>query len=204
MDVDLISLDDASSILGVSSERVRQLVVAGDLPGIRFGNAWAVRRAQVVARSQRPGRRGRPFGAARAWSLIEAGDVDLDAPQRYRNRGRVERVDLSRSDLAFLEAVDDAMVSGVEAAIAHGVQLPPAHSGADLYLSEKALASAPVAFVANPLGSVVLRLIPDDVAQPSALVAGRRRLAPAAAVALDLLESEDPRHWIAAKHLVAS
>jgi hypothetical protein len=36
---DLLALSDASALLGVSSERVRQLIVAGDLPGVRFGNA---------------------------------------------------------------------------------------------------------------------------------------------------------------------
>ncbi len=46
---DLVSLNDAAQVLGVSAERVRQLVVAGDLPGVRFGNAGC---AADVARGQ--------------------------------------------------------------------------------------------------------------------------------------------------------
>ena len=204
MDVDLLSLEDASALLGVSAERVRQLVISGDLSGVRFGNAWAVPRSQVVARGRRPGRRGRPFGIVRAWAAIEAGDVDLDAAGRYRNRSRVMRCDLSRADFAHLASLDSAMISGVEAAIVHGVNLGSIADGSDLYLSERALESAPIALVSSPLGSAVLRLLPDEFEPPEALLVAGQRFAPAAAVALDLLESDDPRHWIAARELIAS
>jgi len=82
---DLVSLADASQLLGVSSERVRQLVVAGDLPGVRFGNAWAVPRDAVAARRQASNRRGRPLGEKRVWQAIVSGDVDLSNVSRYRN-----------------------------------------------------------------------------------------------------------------------
>ena len=83
---DLVSLNDAAQVLGVSAERVRQLVVAGDLPGVRFGNAWAVPRSALVARQGQEPRRGRPLGVRRAWEAIAAGDVDLDEVGKYRNR----------------------------------------------------------------------------------------------------------------------
>ena len=92
---DLVSLADASQLLGVSSERVRQLVVAGDLPGVRFGNAWAVPRGAVAARRQVSNRRGRPLGERRAWEAIASGGVDLSNVSRYRNRGVVERYSMS-------------------------------------------------------------------------------------------------------------
>jgi hypothetical protein len=39
---ELLPLADAADLLGVSVERVRQLVVGGQLPGQRFGNVWVV------------------------------------------------------------------------------------------------------------------------------------------------------------------
>jgi len=63
---ELVSLVDASAMLGVSPERVRQLVVAGDLPGVRFGTAWAVPKDAVVARRHQANRRGRPLSTKRA------------------------------------------------------------------------------------------------------------------------------------------
>lgn len=65
--------------------------LAGDLPGIRFGNAWAVPRADVVARRHQTNRRGRPLSARRAWEDILSGQVDLAAVGRYRERGWVRR-----------------------------------------------------------------------------------------------------------------
>lgn len=66
---------------------------------------------------------------------------------------------------------------------------------------------AMVAAVPAPLGPVVVRVVPNDawavlidarIASPD----GKRRLAPRAAVALDLMESGDPRYWEAAGHLM--
>ena len=58
--------------------------------------------------------------------------------------------------------------------------------------------------VPDPLGAVVLRVVPDDA---WAILAERKsegpNLAPRAAVALDLMESADPRHWVAAEQLVS-
>lgn len=74
-------------------------------------------------------------------------------------------------------------------------------SGGDvsLYLSASSFAriDSLVAFVPNAEGGVVIRVVDDDVwpAIPKAA------LAPRAAVALDLLESGDARHWIAGEHL---
>ncbi len=198
---DLISLADASALLGVSSERVRQLVVAGDLPGVRFGNAWAVPRESIDARRQVSNRRGRPLSAKRAWEAVVAGDVDLSNVSRYRNRGEVHRYEMSVADAAFLSARGDVGVSGVAAAVGLGQQLAE-DGGADLYVPEslhEQLGSL-VAAVPDQLGSVVLRSVPDEIWE---LVAVEDGLAPAGAVALDLMESGDPRHWVAAENLIA-
>lgn len=200
MPVDLISLSDASSILGVSVERVRQLVVAGELPGRRFGNAWAVPKDALVARrhAQHPG--GRPLGAVRAWHEIVAGSLDLDRPGRYQRRAEVVRCEMSQADLDSLPRVADARVSGVLAAIEYGASLI-ASDDSDVYLSRAAVnvLDSRVAMVRDPFGSVRLRVVDDDAWE----VIPRGDLVPRGAVALDLLDSGDPRHWVAAEQLVA-
>jgi len=206
---DLFSLADASVLLGVSSERVRQLVVAGDLPGVRFGNAWAVPRDSIDARRQVSNRRGRPLSARRAWESIAAGDVDLSNVSRYRNRGEVHRYEMSAADLAFVSGHDGALVSGAVAAIDFGELLQAEGAESDLYVSASLhdeLRSL-VAAVPDQLGGVVLRVVPDDVWSFAEGVAvgvseARVRVAPRAAVALDLIESGDPRHWVAAENLI--
>ena len=194
-----MSLADASGLLGVSVERVRQLVVAGDLPGTRFGNAWAVPREALVARQHSPGSGGRPLSAARAWRDIVAGEVDLGRPGRYQRRARLVRCEMSAANVASLPRLAGALVGGVRAAVAHGSALGVA-DGSDLYLSQAAfeVLGSRVAYVADPLGAVRLRVVDDEA---WALVPPGD-LAPRAAVALDLLDSADPRHWIAAEQLL--
>lgn len=200
MPSNLVSLSDASGILGVSSERVRQLVVAGELPAQRFGNAWAVPRDALVARlhSSRPG--GRPLGPVRAWHEIVAGEVDLSRPGRYQRRAEIVRCEMSQADLKSLPSAVGGLASGVRGAIALGASLI-ASDDHDLYLSRIAFGQLDslVAVVRDPLGSIRLRVVEDDAWDVVPLGAS----APRGAVALDLLDSADPRHWIAAEELVA-
>ncbi len=205
---DLVSLADASVLLGVSSERVRQLVIAGDLPGVRFGNAWAVPRESVDARRQVSNRRGRPLRARCVWEQIAVGDVDLSNVSRYRNRGEVHRFEISAASVDYLSRRDDVLVSGVVAAVGFGELLQPNDASADLYIPAELHGhlDSLVAAVPDQLGSVALRVVPDEVWSEiighAAIGNGNSRLAPRAAVALDLMESGDPRHWIAAENLI--
>jgi len=206
----LISLADASAILAVSSERVRQLVVAGDLPGMRFGNAWAVPREAVEARRHQVNRRGRPVSALRAWESIAAGEVDLSNAGRYRNRGEVHRYEMSAADLLFVSTQDGVMVSGAEAARNLGELIQSDREVTDLYVPGQLHSdiASMVAAVPDPLGEVFLRVLPDEVRSfINGLEIGHtddgRCLAPRAAVGLDLMESGNPRHWVAAQSLVS-
>ena len=209
MPSDLLSLADASALLGVSSERVRQLVVAGDLPGVRFGNAWAVPRESIDARQQVSNRRGRPLSGRRAWEQIVACDVDLSNVSRYRNRGEVHRFEMSAADLEFMSRHDRVLISGAVAANGFGELVQPDGSEADLYVSvslHDELGSL-VAAVPDQLGGVVLRVVADELwpfAESAAESDGGARRAPRAAVALDLMDSGTPRHWVAAENLIAS
>lgn len=205
---DLVSLNDAAQVLGVSAERVRQLVVAGDLPGVRFGNAWAVPRVALVARGSHQPRRGRPLSVRRAWQRIVAGEVDLDDVGRFRNRAVIHRYEMSRSDAEFLASHDAVAVSGVAAAIEMGEPLAVDARGSEVYVAASFhdhLGSL-VALVADPLGNVMVRVVQDDAwdlaVGASNIDDGGVRLAPRAAVALDLMASADSRHWIDARHLL--
>ena len=200
MAVELVSLSDASSILGVSVERVRQLVVAGDLPGQRFGNAWAVPRDALVARRHLAPAGGRPFGAMRAWREIVDGHVDLERPGRYQRRAEVVHCEMSQADVQSLPRLARALVSGVRAAVEYGAPLI-ASDDHDLYVARRAFdgMDSRVALVRNVMGPIRLRIVDDDAWE----VISGHELAPREAVALDLLDSADPRHWIAAEQLVA-
>lgn len=195
----LVSLSDASSILGVSSERVRQLVVAGELPGQRFGNAWAVPRDALVARRHSARAGGRPLSALHAWHEIVSGNVNLDRPGRYQRRADILRGEMSKADLESLPRGCGALVGGVQGAIEYGAPLS-AGEDSDLYLSRRAFEQlgSRVAYVADPLGPIRLRVVDDDAWD----VIQANELAPLGAVALDLLDSADPRHWVAAELLI--
>lgn len=71
----------------------------------------------------------------------------------------------------------------------------------DLYLSRDRYdgLESSVALVVNPPGPIRLRVVDDDAWE----LIPRADWAPRAAVALDLLDSADPRNWIAAEALVA-
>jgi hypothetical protein len=196
---ELLPLADAASLLGVSVERVRQLVVGGQLPGQRFGNVWVVPKDAVAARRHSPGVRGRPLGPVKAWQEILAGSIDLLHPGRYQRRANVVRCEMSRADASALQEMAGALLGGVRAAIDFGEQLAP-DDNVDLYLSAGSFAGLDerAAYVPDAAGRIALRVVDDDAwgLLPKGL------LAPQAAVALDLLESGDPRHWIAGEHLV--
>ena len=209
MSSDLLALAEASELLGVSSERVRQLVVSGRIPGVRFGNAWAVPRDAIIARRQLANRPGRPLGPIAAWEAIVAGRVELSNVGRYAHRGKAHRYEMSRADVDHLLQSGDVLVSGTRAAIELGAPLASDPKAAELYapaeLHERL--DAMVAAVADPLGGVVVRVVPadawayvDDEAALNAQVPSG--VAPRGAVALDLMESADPRLWLAAADLV--
>ncbi len=90
--------------------------------------------------------------------------------------------------------------------VVHGELLAPDGAEIVLYVSDEiheVLASI-VAGVEDPLGSVVLRIVSDDewpgVRQVAEKAEGGRLVAPTGAVALDLMDSGDPRHWVAAEN----
>lgn len=106
---------------------------------------------------------------------------------------------MSWADVESLPGAVGALISGVRAAIEFGASLIAADDR-DLYLSRRAFGQlgSVVAAVPDALGRVRLRVIDDDA---WGIISGGE-VAPRGAVALDLLDSADPRHWIAAEGLV--
>jgi hypothetical protein len=136
--------------------------------------------------------------------------VDLDDVGRFRNRAVVHRYEVSGADAEFLSSHDAVAISGVAAAIEMGEPLAVDALGSEVYVAasfHEHLGSV-VALVADPLGNVMVRVVHDDawdlVTGASQVADGGVRLAPRAAVALDLMASADPRDWIAAQHLLDS
>ncbi len=208
MNQDLIPLRAAADMLGISPERVRQLVVDGRLPGLRFGNSWAVPRSEVLARRNRGVWGGRPLGPLEAWRQLLAAQVNLEEPGRYGSRSRIERCQVSAADLDYLLHSHPVMEGGVPAAIDYGALLFDADSR-DIYLSEslRQQIDSEMAIVMDPLGPVRLHIVNDDAwallsnAQ-AALRQGRSCIAPKSAVALDLVESPEARIREAAEKLM--
>lgn len=89
-----VGIAEASAQLGVSPQRVRQLVQDGLLPARRIGGRW-VFDTEALARRAETRRVGRPFSSRVAWGLIgllESGQApDLDPAERSRLRARLRR-----------------------------------------------------------------------------------------------------------------
>lgn len=115
---------------------------------------------------------------------------------------------MSAADVAHLVVELGAVQSGVAAAIAHGELLQAEGAGIDLYVSRQLLndSLSVVAAVEDPLGSIVLRVVSDGVWPDAESMSAKSDdgwlVAPPAAAALDLMDSGDPRHWVAAENLV--
>ena len=107
---------------------------------------------------------------------------------------------MSQADFDSLPGAVGALMSGVRVAIEFGASLIAADDR-DLYLSRRAfdLLDSLVAAVPDSLGRVRLRVVDDDAWE---IISGGE-FAPRGAVALDLLDSADPRRWIAAEELIA-
>lgn len=69
--MELLTLEEAGHIMGVSAERARQLALGGRLQAIKKGGRWLVPSEAAHARIKRP-RVGRPLSSRVAWQVIAA------------------------------------------------------------------------------------------------------------------------------------
>lgn len=217
----MLGVAEAAAELTVSPRRVRQMLVDGVLVGQRVGRAWVIERDQLHQVQQRRREVGRPWSAASAWAVLalaDGEDPDLSPVERSRARKRLAqgmdevagrlaaRAGLARfyahpSVLDRLAKAPAVVRGGIRAAVECGADLVVVDefegyvraSGLEELVSQFGLDDQ----AARP--NVLLRVVDDAVwpFPPGQVVAGR------AAVAVDLLESDDPRSRRAGAELMA-
>lgn len=213
---------EAAARLGVSEPRVRQFIAAGALSAERFGSMWMVS-VEDVARLQgyrRPS--GRPLGPQRAWAildLLEGGTAPwLQASARSQLRGSLDRFASADADRwrAALQGRNEvrrclAHPAAIERlASREGVMLAGAgiaiRRGFDLVVSQERVSEVYARAEEWPriARSLAIREATDESANLLARLP--RRVWPFenasqvsdAALAADLLESQEPRAVAAA------
>lgn len=68
MQADVLTVREAAAQLGVSGQRVRQLISAGSLPARRSSSGWLIEAGDVAGRDRRA--RGRPASPRTAWAVL--------------------------------------------------------------------------------------------------------------------------------------
>lgn len=206
-----ITVADAARRLGVTQQRVRQLIGNHELPAERVGRSYVVRVEDVERRVSLLPRDGRRFTPAHAWGLIEiaAGKPApwLDRATRYRLRRLLRERGLRNLRPRL---TDRATLTQMRA---HPSELPGLRSDARLVLTGASAASElRLGLLAGQVvdGYLDARHVDDVVARyhlrasrdpnvnlrvvPSFSDAwSHERCAPLSAVALDLLDDPDPR-----------
>ena len=210
-----LSVREAAERLGVSPAAVRLRIAGGELPAVKLGRDWRLDQREVLRLARRGDGSGRPLSPAMAWAVLllasgdeHAADRLAGAPRyrararqwlrehplaenaaRLRERGRRELFEAHPSELSRLRNRADVLRTGASAADAVGllgeaqaVELYAPVGKRDSFIAEHALLAG--------AGGVTVRWVPDDVWRALDMAG---RVAPRAAVLVDLLESEDPR-----------
>jgi excisionase family DNA binding protein len=68
MEADALTVREAAARLGVSGQRVRQLISAGSLPARRSSSGWLIRAGDIEGRGHRAP--GRPVSPRTAWAVL--------------------------------------------------------------------------------------------------------------------------------------
>ena len=207
----MLGVSEAAAELGVSPRRVRQMLADGVLLGERVGRAWVIDSEQLrQAGDQRPGV-GRPWSAASAWAVLALADGRepvLSPLERSRAKKRLAeglgsasgrlgaRADRRLfyghpSVLDRMADVPGVVRTGVSAASVHGADLVVGE-GFEGYVRAGDLDGLVSQFGLDGEAerpNVLLRVVQVGVwpFEPGQELAGR------AVVAMDLLESDEPR-----------
>lgn len=211
---DVLDVSQAAIELGVNASRVRALITSGALDAEKLGGRWLVDRYSVERRRREASSAGRPLTPRNAWALLLAASGEdlpgeLDAVARWRirhalglngvggQRGRlVRRAQPHRywalpSELRVLRDRPQVALSGSSAAGAYDLGLV-APDTVDAYVPGRLISVLERDHALEPASpaesNLVLRAVEDD-----AWLLDGRRVAPLAAVALDLASYPDPR-----------
>lgn len=219
----LLSVPEAARELGLDPSRVRALVSSGELPGAKVGGRWAIESADVARRGRDPRPAGRPFEAPNAWAVLFIAS-DLDAPwvgpsvrwrlhqglafhglaglrSRLGRRADPRHFHAHPSELRRLGSRQDLVRAGVRAAGDYDLRLAPAKE-IDAYVRAKAAKGLQRDHALEPVdqgrGNVLLRVVPDGAWEMDS----EDRVAPIAAVAVDLADDPDSRSARAGQDLI--
>jgi len=219
----MIPVSDAARELGVDVSRVRALIAAGALDAEKLAGRWFVDPASLAERRRVGSAAGRPFAPRNAWALLLAASGEdlpatLDSVAKWRVRRSlatdglqslrarlVQRAELRRywalaGELRALRKRDDFAHSGSSASGAYELGLV-APDALDAYVCAQSIAALErdhdLELAPGAEANVILRVVPDD-----AWILAGRRVAPVAAVALDLASYPDPRSGRAGEKLL--
>ena len=211
---DLVGVPEAARELDLHPSRVRSLIADGALRADKVGGRWLVHWDSVTARRRGPMPAGRPLAAHNAWTLLRVASGEqipegtdpvalwrmrqalqhqglVAVGGRLERRAAVHRLWALPGELRRLRRDDALVLTGSSAAGALKLELAGPDT-VDAYIPAArfdeivrahGLSDAPAS-----QANVVLRAVPDD-----AWVLDGRRIAPEAAVALDLSSYPDPR-----------
>jgi len=207
----ILGVAEAAAELEVSPRRVRQMLVDGVLAGEHVGRAWVIDSRQLQEFENRHAEVGRPWSSEAVWAVLALADgeeVNISPVQRSRARKRLARgLDCVAGRLRVraerrwfyahpgvlnqVGAAPQAVRSGISAAVENGADLVVG-DGFEGYVRAGDLDEVVSRFglddqAARP--NVLLRVV-DDVAWP---FSPGQRSAGRAVVAVDLLESNEPR-----------
>ncbi len=214
MEISALSTAQAAQELSVNSRRVRQLVDAGRLDAQKIGGRLLVDRGSVRRLRDAHREPGRALAPKNAWGLLRLASGEplrgVDAKSRSRieryldDSGDVARVAhrLSRRgeahflrghprDVAAIASDDRLVLSGASATDHHGFDLV-APGGVEAYVGPALFDDIRRRFFLEPdsvAPNVILRVVSPAVWNE---ISGER-YAPAAAAAIDLLESRNER-----------
>lgn len=208
---EFLSVAEAAAQLGVNEARVRALLKAGRLEGDKQAGRWLVDRRGVWRRQRAGGRRGRRLRPANAWGVLAlASGLHagwLGPGERYRMRRLLERDEVeglrpsleARAEVRRYHAHPGVLRDLGEhpALIRTGVSAAAAHN-LGLVAGDEIDAYAPARVIDKLVRKYALERDDDDVnvvlrALPDEVPPLPDRVAPVAAVALDLAEDADAR-----------
>jgi excisionase family DNA binding protein len=115
MDVDsLVSLRDAADMLGVSRQKVQQLIAEHRLPAVRIGGHWQLSVLDVERCGQSPRRSGRPLDPSRAWQVLldaeSAGHIHMPRSKAHHDAFWLANLVRRRAKVRLLHGLDSVLV----------------------------------------------------------------------------------------------